>query len=80
MDGPPPTFLRFSINSGGIVFKDKPWFEDPAKIREKRKKIYLQEKRKKELIENQQISIKLDKEKYYDIIEKDKNKTQKKEN
>jgi hypothetical protein len=43
-DGPPPTFLRFNINSGiniiigSIQFKLKPWFEDPTLLKKNKKK------------------------------------------
>lgn len=37
MDGPAPTFLRFSINSGSVSFVEKPWFRDPNILKKEKK-------------------------------------------
>ena len=36
-DGPPPTFIRYSINSSAISFILKPFFEDPVDLKERKR-------------------------------------------
>ena len=35
-DGPAPTHLRYVINGASMLFIEKPWFEDPNTIRQRR--------------------------------------------
>jgi hypothetical protein len=46
MDGEPPFFERYSINSASVVFRDWDYFPDPNIARNESKEFILQEQRK----------------------------------
>ena len=81
MDGPPPTFLRFSINSGidyknlkfclcyvkgSLKFVEKQWFENPLRIRERRKAKRDKKDKNRKIVKIPDFEF--DKKKYYDVI------------
>jgi hypothetical protein len=66
-DGPAPTFLRFSVNSGSVNFTQKEWFDDPLVYRERRKVIL--QKQKAEMSLNIENRMRFDKD-FYDNVKK----------
>jgi peptide-methionine (R)-S-oxide reductase len=39
--GPPPTFIKYQINSAALNFVLKPFFDDPVAIQERKKDAYI---------------------------------------
>ena len=66
-DGPPPSFVRYAINSSSIKYTELQWFENPIDIKERRIKLA------REMREREKITfanrVRFDKEKYYDVID-----------
>ena len=46
MDGQPPFFERYSINSASVIFRDWDYFPDPNIARSEKKEFKLQEERR----------------------------------